>query len=85
MSEQGTGPSLDSSLDELQLKLVCQVGSVELSLAQLRELGVGSVLALAPRMHEGVDLMINGRRVGQGQLVKIGDGLGVRLLSFAAS
>ncbi|RSC26952.1 YscQ/HrcQ family type III secretion apparatus protein [Pseudomonas putida] len=85
MSEQGTGPSLDSSLDELQLKLVCQVGSVELSLAQLRELGVGSVLELAPRMHEGVDLMINGRRVGQGQLVKIGDGLGVRLLSFAAS
>jgi type III secretion protein Q len=27
--------------------------------------------------------MVNGRRVGQGQLVKIGDGLGVRLLSFA--
>ncbi|MGE7991689.1 type III secretion system cytoplasmic ring protein SctQ [Pseudomonas sp. NPDC089554] len=76
---------LDSSLDELQLKLVCQVGSVELSFAQLRELGVGSVLELAPRMHEGVDLMINGRRVGQGQLVKVGDGLGVRVLSFAVS
>ncbi|MFB4392304.1 MULTISPECIES: type III secretion system cytoplasmic ring protein SctQ [unclassified Pseudomonas] len=76
---------LDSSLDELQLKLVCQVGSVELSFAQLRELGVGSVLELAPRMHDGVDLMINGRRVGQGQLVKVGDGLGVRVLSFAVS
>jgi type III secretion protein Q len=34
-------------------------------------------------MQEGVDLMINGRRVGQGQLVQIGEGLGVRLLSFA--
>jgi type III secretion protein Q len=32
---------------------------------------------------DSVDLMVNGRRVGQGQLVKIGDGLGVRLLSFA--
>ncbi|MDF0733072.1 type III secretion system cytoplasmic ring protein SctQ [Pseudomonas entomophila] len=84
MSEAGDSP-LDSSLDELQLKLTCQVGSVELSLAQLRELGPGSVLELAPRLHEGVDLVINGRRVGQGQLVKIGDGLGVRLLSFAVS
>lgn len=82
--EDGAG-GLDCSLDELQLKLVCQVGSVELSFAQLRELGTGSVLELAPRMHEGVDLMINGRRVGQGQLVKVGDGLGVRVLSFAVS
>ena len=85
MSEQGTGPSLDTRLDELQLKLVCQVGSVELTLAQLRELGEGSVLQLTPSMQDGVDLLINGRRVGQGQLVKLGDGLGVRLLSFAAS
>lgn len=83
MSEVGAGPSLETSLDELQLKLVCQVGSVELSLAQLRELGSGSLLQLTPQMQEGVELLINGRRVGQGQLVQIGDGLGVRLLSFA--
>lgn len=83
MSEVGAGPSLETSLDELQLKLVCQVGSVELSLAQLRELGPGSLLQLTPQMQEGVELLINGRRVGQGQLVQIGDGLGVRLLSFA--
>ncbi|WP_434563141.1 type III secretion system cytoplasmic ring protein SctQ [Pseudomonas sp. Z5-35] len=74
--------ALDTTLDDLPLKLVCQVGSVDLSLAQLRELGAGSLVQLAPQMHAGVDLMVNGRRVGQGQLVKIGDGLGVRLLSF---
>jgi type III secretion protein Q len=83
MTETAASPSLDSTLDELPLKLVCQVGSVELSLAQLRELGVGSLVQLTPQMQDGVDLMVNGRRVGQGQLVKIGDGLGVRLLSFA--
>ena len=83
MTEVGAGPSLEATLDELQLKLVCQAGSVELSLAQLRELGEGSLLQLTPSMQEGVELLINGRRVGLGQLVKIGDGLGVRLLSFA--
>lgn len=84
MSEAPDVPSLDSSLDDLPLTLVCQAGHVELTLAQLRELGEGSVLRFAePRQH-GVDLMVNGRRIGQGELVKIGDGLGVRLLSIAA-
>jgi type III secretion protein Q len=82
-AESAAPPSQDSPLDDLPLKLVCQVGSVELSLAQLRELGTGSLVQLTPQLHDGVDLMVNGRRVGQGQLVKIGDGLGVRLLSFA--
>lgn len=82
-AESATPQSLDSPLDDLPLKLVCQVGSVELSLAQLRELGTGSLVQMTPQLHDGVDLMVNGRRVGQGQLVKIGDGLGVRLLSFA--
>lgn len=85
MTETATGANLDATLDDLPLKLVCQVGSVELSLAQLRELGAGSLLQLSPQLHDGVDLMVNGRRVGQGQLVKIGDGLGVRLLSFASA
>ncbi|MCS3466952.1 type III secretion protein Q [Pseudomonas sp. JUb42] len=87
MTEVGAGrgleTSLEASLNELPLKLVCQVGSVEMTLAQLRELGTGSLLQLTPSMQEGVDLMINGRRVGQGQLVQVGEGLGVRLLSFA--
>ncbi|MGZ9706933.1 FliM/FliN family flagellar motor switch protein [Pseudomonas sp. GNP013] len=82
MSETTVGPHLDTALDDLMLKLVCQVGSVDLSLAQLRELGEGSLVQLAPQLHTGVDLMVNGRRVGQGQLVKIGEGLGVRLSSF---
>lgn len=85
MTETAIGAQLDATLDDVPLKLVCQVGSVELSLAQLRELGAGSLVQLSPQLHDGVDLMVNGRRVGQGQLVKIGDGLGVRLLSFASA
>lgn len=71
------------ALDDLPLKVVCQVGSLELTLAQLRDLGAGSLLQLNTPGVDSVDLMVNGRRIGQGQLVKIGDGLGVRLLSFA--
>lgn len=85
MNEAPDGRSLDSCLDELPLKLVCQAGSVELTLAQLRELGEGSLLSFTEQRQDSVDLMVNGRRVGQGQLVKIGPGLGVRVLSIATS
>lgn len=85
MSETADGRNLDSRLDELPLKMVCQAGSVELTLAQLRELGEGSLLSFTEQRQDSVDLMINGRRVGQGQLVRIGPGLGVRVLSIAAS
>lgn len=75
--------TVDETLNDLPLKLVCQLGSVELSLAQVQQLGVGSLVALTTQVHEAVDLVINGRRVGRGQLVQIGDGLGVRVQSFA--
>jgi type III secretion protein Q len=73
----------DATLNDLPLKMVCQIGNIELPLAQLQQLGVGSLLQFAPQMDEAVDLMINGRCVGRGRLVQIGDGLGVRLQSFA--
>ena len=75
---------LDAALDELPLRLVCQVGSIDVTLAQLRELGPGSLLQLTTAAQDGVDLMVNGRRVGRGELVSIGDALGVRLLGFCA-
>lgn len=83
MTQPEAAPGVDATLDDLTLKLLCQVGSVELSLQQLRQLGAGSILQLNPPMQDGVDLMINGLRVGRGQLVQIGDGLGVRVLDFA--
>ncbi|PVZ12538.1 MULTISPECIES: type III secretion system cytoplasmic ring protein SctQ [unclassified Pseudomonas] len=74
----------DAALDELDLTLTCQVGRLDLTLGQLRELGEGSVLALDSRADDGVELVVNGRRIGHGQLVRIGEGLGVRVLSFAS-
>ncbi|WLH14897.1 type III secretion system cytoplasmic ring protein SctQ [Pseudomonas hefeiensis] len=85
MSETSDGQSLDSRLDDLPLKMICQAGSVELTLAQLRELGEGSLLSFTEQRQDSVDLMVNGRRVGLGQLVRIGPGLGVRVLSIATS
>ncbi|TLX56889.1 YscQ/HrcQ family type III secretion apparatus protein [Stutzerimonas nosocomialis] len=83
MNNEAAALGVDASLDDLQLQLVCQLGSSQLSLAELRELGEGSVLPLAAREPDAVDLTVNGCRVGRGQLVRIGEGLGVRIISLA--
>jgi type III secretion protein Q len=76
--------SVDASLGDVQLNLVCQVGSVQLSLAELQQLGEGSVLALPEGGSDFVELLVNGRSVGRGELVRMGDGVGVRLTRFAS-
>ena len=84
MNEPTVMPDLDVSLDALPLTLVCQLGSVELTLEQLRAMAPGTLLPLASSGQDEVDLMVHGRRIGRGELVRIGDGLGVRLLGFNA-
>lgn len=74
----------DAQLDDVPLTVICQIGSLEMPLRQLRELGEGSVLTLPDGDAQRVELMVNGRCVGRGELVAIGDGLGVRLTRFAS-
>jgi len=72
-----------SNLDQLPVTLHCRVGSLELTLAELQALGPGSVLRL-PRPDEAlVELVVNGRLLGRGELVELGDGVGVRVTRVA--
>jgi type III secretion protein Q len=66
-------------LDDLPVKLVFELGRVDLSLREIRQLAPGAVVALARPVEESVDVVANGRRIGRGNLIQIGDSLGVRL------
>ncbi|MCE8016451.1 type III secretion system cytoplasmic ring protein SctQ [Halomonas sp. MCCC 1A17488] len=68
------------ALDGLPMRLVCELGRLELTLGELRELGPGSVLPLTRPREDAVDLVVNGRPLGRGRLVEIGDGLGVQIV-----
>ena len=76
--------SPSDALDRLPVRLVCEVGRLELPLSDVRELGEGSVLQLGCDLAEPVQITVNGRYIGRGELVTLGIGLGVRLTSFAA-
>ena len=75
----------DSDLDDLPVRLVFELGRVELSLGELQRLAPGALVPLARPLDEPLDIIANGRRLGRGALVQIGDSLGVRIVSLAGN
>jgi len=75
----------DPDLDDLPVRLVFEVGRVELSLGELQRLAPGALVPLARPLDEPLDIMANGRRLGRGTLVQIGESLGVRIVSIAGN
>lgn len=68
---------------EIPLTISVEVGRLVMSLQQLMELTPGNVLELNVHPENGVDLVVNGRCIGKGELLKIGEVLGVRILDKA--
>src|SRR3954467_9618398 len=75
----------DPDLDDLPVRLVFEAGRVELSLGELQRLAPGALVPLARPVDEPLDIMANGRRLGRGTLVQIGESLGVRIVSIAGN
>jgi type III secretion system YscQ/HrcQ family protein len=75
----------DPDLDDLPVRLVFEVGRVELSLGELQRLAPGALVPLGRPLEEPLDIMANGRRLGRGALVQIGESLGVRIVSIVGN
>lgn len=73
------GDVAESNLDDLPVKLVFELGRIDLSLREVRKLAPGAVVPLVRPIEESLDVIANGRRIGRGTLVQIGDSLGIRL------
>jgi type III secretion protein Q len=74
----GGGPE-DADLGDLPVQVKFELGRIELSLNEIQGLAAGAVLQVARPAGEAVDIVANGRRIGLGTMVRIGDSLGVRI------
>jgi len=70
---------------EIPVTIVIEAGSVQMTMDQLLQLEPGNLLELNIRPESGVDLTINGKIVGKGELIKLGETLGVRVLKLGKS
>ncbi len=73
-------PEKPINANEIPVSVVIEVGRIEMTIQKLIELQPGSMLDLNIHPEDGVDLTINGQIVAKGELLKIGDTLGVRIL-----
>lgn len=71
------------SPDEIPINLIVEVGRFQITVQKLMELQPGNLLELDVKPENGVDLVINGKCVGKGELLRIGETLGVRILDMA--
>ena len=72
-------------LDALEVSLRFEVGELQVTLGELEQLKPGHVFDLAqPLAQSAVRILAHGRTVGAGQLVAVGDRLGVRVTEFAS-
>ncbi len=70
----------EGALAEVPVRLVFELGRLELTLAELEAIGPGHVFDLARQEAEAVDIVANGRRIGRGRIVDVAGVLGVQVV-----
>ncbi|APG93794.1 type III secretion system cytoplasmic ring protein SctQ [Sinorhizobium americanum] len=84
MSKQETPSSEElEPLADLPVELVFEIGRAEFPLKELARMGEGTVLHASPSLSSPVNILANGRLVGKGELIRIGEGLGVRVVRLS--
>lgn len=70
--------TLDYLLD-VRISISVEVGRVQMSVRQVMELGPGAVVELQRSASEPVEIHANGKCIGRGEIVVVGEQFGVRI------
>jgi len=71
-------PDVVHGLDEVEVALSFELGRLNVALREFKSLGPGYVFPLGRDPAHAIDIIVNGRKIGQGEIVQIGETIGVR-------
>jgi flagellar motor switch protein FliN len=66
-------------IQNVKVQLGVSLGVAEMTVAELFALKAGSVVALQQPSDAPIDIVLDGRLIGRGELVVVGDNFGVRI------
>jgi type III secretion system YscQ/HrcQ family protein len=69
-------------VDDLPVPVLFDVGQIDLTVGQLKAIAEGYTFELPATPPRLVAIRVNGREIGQGELVEIGDKVGVRVVQW---
>lgn len=72
------------SIKNVPLNVTIELARLRMTLDKLMHLSPGNLLELPIHPDQGVSLCINGKKVGRGELVHLGEALGVRILEIGS-
>ncbi len=78
-SAGGSGNATLDALMDVSLPVTIEFGRTEMSVQEVLELAVGSVVQLERMVGEPVDILVGDRKLGEGEVVVIGEYFGVRI------
>jgi flagellar motor switch protein FliN/FliY len=67
---------------EASVSLTVDVGYIRMTIGKLLELKPDTLLDLSMKPEHGIDAAIGGKQIGKGELIKLGQLLGIRLLDI---
>jgi type III secretion protein Q len=71
-------PDRTNGLDEVEVALSFELGRLNVELHELKSIGPGYLFPLGRDPAHAIDIIVNGRKIGQGEIVQIGETIGVR-------
>ena len=74
---EGAGPNI-KRLENIEVQLTVEVGGTKISIGDLMKLNDGSVVELERLAGEHLDILVNGTLLARGEVVLVGERLGIR-------
>jgi flagellar motor switch protein FliN/FliY len=74
-----------SVVQDIAVRVSVVLGTTDLPVRQLLKLGRGAVVELNRRVGDPVDIYINDRLVARGEMIRLGDKLGVTMTEICKS
>jgi type III secretion protein Q len=74
----------DRDLASLKIRVAFQAGQIEMTAGELQELAPGALILVDRSPDDMFDIIANGKRIGTGELVKVGDKLAVRVTKLGS-
>jgi flagellar motor switch protein FliN len=78
-------PHTPDFLLDVQINVSVEVGRIAMSVREVMDLGPGAVIELQHSASEPVEIHANGRCIGRGEIVVVGEQFGVRITELGPS
>jgi flagellar motor switch protein FliN/FliY len=80
-----TSPASLEMLQDVEVEITLEIGRRRLRIADVLKLTTGQTLELAKAAGEPLDIFVNGRLLGRGEAIVVGDRYGVRITEIASA